>query len=79
MACSGAAVPGYLANGSVEAWQTVARAVDRYFILTAHPETRIEVGTETIDVLAAVATGTERRRLFAKAMDRYSQRVDAAK
>lgn len=35
-----------------------------YHNLKAHPHTRIEVGTDTIDVLASEATGEERERLF---------------
>jgi deazaflavin-dependent oxidoreductase (nitroreductase family) len=32
--------------------------------LNAHPETKIEVGTETLDVVATVAEGDERERLY---------------
>jgi deazaflavin-dependent oxidoreductase (nitroreductase family) len=32
--------------------------------LKAHPETKIEVGTETLDVVATVAEGEERERLY---------------
>jgi deazaflavin-dependent oxidoreductase (nitroreductase family) len=32
--------------------------------LRAHPDTSIEVGADTIDVIATVATGEERERLF---------------
>jgi deazaflavin-dependent oxidoreductase (nitroreductase family) len=35
-----------------------------YHNLKAHPETRVEVGDETIEVTAAEATGEERQRLF---------------
>jgi len=63
-----------------------------YHNLKAHPNTRIEVGSETIevgsetievgsetiDVVAEEATGTERERLFAKAADRYPQLHDLA-
>src|SRR2546422_7323642 len=35
-----------------------------YHNLKAYPETTIEVGTETIDVTAGVASGEERERLF---------------
>jgi deazaflavin-dependent oxidoreductase (nitroreductase family) len=41
--------------------------------LKAHPNTRIEVGSETIDVLAEEATGSEHDRLFAMAAERYPQ------
>jgi deazaflavin-dependent oxidoreductase (nitroreductase family) len=37
-----------------------------YHNLVAHPETTIEVGTETIPVTAVVLTGEERDRLYAK-------------
>ena len=36
-----------------------------YHNLVAHPETTIEVGTETIPVTATVVTGEERDRLYA--------------
>lgn len=39
--------------------------------LMAHPEVAIEVGTETIDVVASAAEGEERQRLF----DAQKQRV----
>lgn len=35
-----------------------------YHNLKAHPDTTIEVGTDTIDVVAGEATGQERDRLF---------------
>ena len=35
-----------------------------YHNLKAHPETTIEVGTDTIDVIASEAEGEERDRLF---------------
>ena len=37
---------------------------DWYHNLKAHPDTKIEVGTETIDVVAGEATGERRERLF---------------
>jgi deazaflavin-dependent oxidoreductase (nitroreductase family) len=37
---------------------------DWYHNLKAHPELTIEVGTETIDVVASEATGSEREHLF---------------
>ena len=49
-----------------------------YHNLKAHPNTRIEVGSETIDVVAEEATRTERERLFAKAAERYPQLHDLA-
>jgi deazaflavin-dependent oxidoreductase (nitroreductase family) len=36
-----------------------------YHNLVAHPETTIEVGTETIPVTATIVTGEERDRLYA--------------
>jgi deazaflavin-dependent oxidoreductase (nitroreductase family) len=44
-----------------------------YHNLKAHPNTKIEVGNETIDVVAEEATGAERTRLFARAAERYPQ------
>jgi deazaflavin-dependent oxidoreductase (nitroreductase family) len=37
---------------------------DWYYNLKAHPDVKIEVGTDTIDVTASEATGEERERLF---------------
>jgi deazaflavin-dependent oxidoreductase (nitroreductase family) len=37
---------------------------DWYHNLKAHPDVRIEVGTDTVDVVASEATGEERERLF---------------
>jgi deazaflavin-dependent oxidoreductase (nitroreductase family) len=37
---------------------------DWYHNLRAHPDTTIEVGTDTIDVVASEATGEDRERLF---------------
>jgi deazaflavin-dependent oxidoreductase (nitroreductase family) len=44
---------------------------DWYHNLKAQPSTRVEVGRETIDVLAEEATGEERERLFARGADRF--------
>jgi deazaflavin-dependent oxidoreductase (nitroreductase family) len=44
-----------------------------YHNLKAHPNTSIEVGSETIDVVAEESTGAERERLWAKATERYPQ------
>lgn len=41
--------------------------------LKAHPETQIEVGSETIDVTAGEASGEERDRLFAAQVERSPQ------
>jgi deazaflavin-dependent oxidoreductase (nitroreductase family) len=48
-----------------------------YHNLKAHPTARIEVGNETIDVVAEEATGGARERLFAKVTGRYPQLIDA--
>ena len=37
---------------------------DWYHNLKAHPNTTIEVGTDTVDVVASKATGEERERIF---------------
>jgi deazaflavin-dependent oxidoreductase (nitroreductase family) len=50
-----------------------------YHNLKAHPITRIEVGNETVNVVAQEMTGTDRHRLFGRATDRYPQLADAAK
>ncbi len=50
-----------------------------YHNLQAHPNTRIEVGNETIDVVAEDATGAERERLFAIAAERYPQLHELAR
>ena len=44
---------------------------DWYHNLKAHPNTQIEVGSETIDVVAEEATGEERERLFARGAERF--------
>jgi deazaflavin-dependent oxidoreductase (nitroreductase family) len=44
---------------------------DWYHNLMAHPNTRLEVGSETIDVVAEEAIGAERERLSARAAERY--------
>jgi deazaflavin-dependent oxidoreductase (nitroreductase family) len=54
------------------------RNPDWYHNLKAHPITRVEVGTETIDVMAKEATGEERERLFGKATRHYPQLAEAA-
>jgi deazaflavin-dependent oxidoreductase (nitroreductase family) len=46
---------------------------DWYHNLKAHPNVRIEVGTDTIDVLAGEATGAERERLFRTQVERVPQ------
>ena len=44
-----------------------------YHNLKAHPQTTIEVGTETIEVTAGEATGEERERLFRTQVARVPQ------
>ena len=44
---------------------------DWYHNLKAQPTTRIEVESETIDVVAEEATGEERERLFARGAERF--------
>jgi deazaflavin-dependent oxidoreductase (nitroreductase family) len=46
---------------------------DWYHNLKAHPNVTIEVGTETIDVIADEATGAERERLFGTQAERVPQ------
>ena len=41
-----------------------------YLNLLANPETQVEVGTESIDVRARVATGEEREQLWTKQKER---------
>jgi deazaflavin-dependent oxidoreductase (nitroreductase family) len=49
---------------------------DWYHNLKAHPATTIEVGTDTIDVVASVATGEERDRLYRAQAARVPQFAD---
>jgi deazaflavin-dependent oxidoreductase (nitroreductase family) len=46
---------------------------DWYHNLKAHPNVTIEVGTDTIDVVASEATGEERDRLFRTQAERVPQ------
>jgi deazaflavin-dependent oxidoreductase (nitroreductase family) len=50
-----------------------------YENLRTHPITRIEVGSETIEVVAEEATGDERDLLFARAAGRYPQLAEIAR
>ena len=50
-----------------------------YHNLKAHPNTRIEVGSETLNVVAEETTGMERERLFARASERYPQLHELAR
>jgi deazaflavin-dependent oxidoreductase (nitroreductase family) len=43
-----------------------------YFNLKAHPEVTIEVGTDTLDVVATEAEGEERERLYRTMADRVA-------
>jgi len=49
-----------------------------YQNLKTHPFTRIEVGSETIDVVAEEATGDKRVRLFARSAQRYPSLAEIA-
>jgi deazaflavin-dependent oxidoreductase (nitroreductase family) len=57
---------------------------DWYHNLKAHPDVTIEVGTDTIDVIASEASGEERERLFRTQAERvpqfgeYEQKTDRA-
>jgi deazaflavin-dependent oxidoreductase (nitroreductase family) len=44
-----------------------------YHNLKTHPQTKIEVGPDTIDVVASEATGDERERLFRTQAERFPQ------
>jgi deazaflavin-dependent oxidoreductase (nitroreductase family) len=46
---------------------------DWYHNLKAHPEAKIEVGTDTIEVVASEASGEERERLFRSQVERSPQ------
>ncbi len=46
---------------------------DWYHNLKAHPNVKVEVGADTIDVTAGEATGTERERLFRTQVERVPQ------
>jgi deazaflavin-dependent oxidoreductase (nitroreductase family) len=46
---------------------------DWYYNLKTHPNVTIEVGTETIDVVASEATGEERDRLYRTQAERIPQ------
>jgi deazaflavin-dependent oxidoreductase (nitroreductase family) len=46
---------------------------DWYHNLMAHPDVTIEVGTDTIDVVASEASGEERERLFRTQAERVPQ------
>ena len=44
-----------------------------YYNLKAHPDTKVEVGADTIDVVASEATGEERERFFRAQVERVPQ------
>jgi deazaflavin-dependent oxidoreductase (nitroreductase family) len=46
---------------------------DWYYNLKSQPNVTIEVGTDTIDVLASEATGAERERLYRTQAERVPQ------
>jgi deazaflavin-dependent oxidoreductase (nitroreductase family) len=50
-----------------------------YQNLKTHPIARIEVGGETIDVVAEEATGDKRDLLYARAAERYPQLAEVAR
>jgi deazaflavin-dependent oxidoreductase (nitroreductase family) len=52
---------------------------DWYHNLKAQPNVKIEVGTDTIDVLAGEATGEERERLYRTQAERVPQFADYEK
>jgi deazaflavin-dependent oxidoreductase (nitroreductase family) len=52
---------------------------DWYYNLEAHPEAQIEVGTQTLDVVASEATGGERDRIFRAQVERSPQFGDYEK
>ena len=52
---------------------------DWYRNLKAHPNTKIEVGSETIDVVAEEATNEERARIFAIGAERFPQLAEFAR
>jgi deazaflavin-dependent oxidoreductase (nitroreductase family) len=51
---------------------------DWYHNLKAHPNVTIEVGTDTIDVVASEATGEERERLYRTQAERMPQFAEYA-
>jgi deazaflavin-dependent oxidoreductase (nitroreductase family) len=51
---------------------------DWYHNLKAHPEVSIEVGTETLTVVAREATGDERERMFRTQAERFPQLTEYA-
>ena len=74
---------GYLSdNGRYVIFASKAGAPtnpDWYHNLKAHPNVTIEVGTDTIEVVASEATGDERDRLYRTQADRVPQFADYEK
>jgi deazaflavin-dependent oxidoreductase (nitroreductase family) len=52
---------------------------DWYYNLKAHPNVKIEVGTDTIEAVASEASGEERERLFRTQAELMPQFADYAK
>ena len=52
---------------------------DWYHNLVANPEATVEVGTERLQVTAAIADGAEREALFARQAEAYPQFAEYAK
>jgi deazaflavin-dependent oxidoreductase (nitroreductase family) len=59
---------GYAVFGSKGGY---AKNPDWYHNLRAHPRAQVEVGTETVDVVARVAEGDERERIWTTQKERY--------
>ncbi|HEX3517833.1 MAG TPA: nitroreductase family deazaflavin-dependent oxidoreductase [Solirubrobacteraceae bacterium] len=51
---------------------------DWYYNLKAHPDVKIEVGTDTIEATATEATGEERERLFSTQAENMPQFAEYA-
>jgi deazaflavin-dependent oxidoreductase (nitroreductase family) len=49
---------------------------DWYHNLKARPDVAVEIGTDTIDVVASEATGEERERLYRRQAERVPQFAD---
>ena len=63
-----------LGNGRVAVFASKAGAPtnsDWYHNLVANPRARVEIGTEIFDVMASVARGEERLRIFTAQKQRY--------
>lgn len=60
----------YIVLASMGGWKTNPAW---YYNLVAHPDVRIEVGTQVLNARASVATGQERDCLFARHAEAYPQ------